>query len=244
MSTAMELWRQRKVNEIWQKYCGFIELGVDEFMEIQNHLLLEQLTLLKDCELGRNLLWGTKPSSVEEFRQKTPLTTYRDYAPFLLERREDALPEKPLFWQRTSGRSGEYSCKWVPIPERLYREVGLYCVAAVIFSSSKKRGEFALRDHDKFLYALAPPPYATGSFGQLVEDVFDFDVMPPKHEAEAMGFAERTRDGFSLALTKGLDVVFALSSVLVALGEQFSRGSNVQPSAILSRPRALPRLAK
>jgi len=68
MSNAMELWRQRKVKEIWQKYCGFIDLGVDEFMEIQKHLLLEQLMLLKDCELGRNLLWGTKPSSVEEFR--------------------------------------------------------------------------------------------------------------------------------------------------------------------------------
>jgi len=154
------------------------------------------------------------------------------------------LPEKPLFWQRTSGRSGEYSCKWVPVPERLYKEVGLYCVAAVIFSSSEKRGEFLLRDHDKFLYALAPPPFATGSFGHLIEDVFSFEVLPPMREAEAMGFAERTQEGLSLALTKGLDITFALSSILVAVGEQFSQGSNAGPSAILSRPRAIPRLAK
>jgi len=75
MSTARELIHQGKNKEIWQKYCGFIDFSVDEFVEIQSHLLLEQLRLLEDCELGHRLLWGLKPSSIEEFRQKVPLTT-------------------------------------------------------------------------------------------------------------------------------------------------------------------------
>ena len=244
MSTAMELIRQGKKKEIWQKYCGFIDFNVDEFVETQGHLLLEQLRLFHNCELGHKLLWGMKPSSVEEFRQKIPLTTYKDYLPYLLEKREDVLPEKPILWQRTSGRSGEYTAKWVPVTERLYREVGFYVVAMLAFSSAKRRGQFIVRDHDRLLYGLAPPPYASGAMGGLLDDEFSFEVMPPKDKAEQMGFIERIREGYSMALTEGMDIVFAVSSVLVGIGEQFSQGAALRPSAMLSRPKAAPRLAK
>ena len=244
MSTARELIHQGKNKEIWQKYCGFIDFSVDEFVEIQSHLLLEQLRLLEDCELGHKLLWGMKPSSVEEFRQKVPLTTYRDYLPYLPEKREDALPEKPIVWQRTSGRSGEYPCKWVPVTERLYREVGYYAVAMMAFSSAERRGQFIIRDHDKLLYALAPPPYASGAMGELIDEEFSFSIMPPKDKADQMDFIERIREGYSLALTEGLDVVVAISSILVTIGELFSQGASTNLSAMRSRPRAIPRLVK
>jgi hypothetical protein len=244
MSTARELIHQGNKKEIWQKHCGFIDFSVDEFVETQSHLLLEQLRLLEDCELGHKLLWGMKPSSVEEFRQKVPLTTYRDYVPYLTEKKEDALPEKPIFWQRTSGKSGEFPCKWVPVTERLYREVGFYIVAMFAFSSAKRRGQFVIRDHDKLLYGLAPPPYSSGAMGGLLDDEFSFDVLPPKDKAEQMDFIERIREGYSLALTEGLDMVFAISSILVAIGEQFSQGTATNLSAMRSRPRAAPRLAK
>ncbi len=244
MSTAMELIRQGKKKEIWQKYCGFIDFSVEEFVETQGHLLLEQLRLFQDCELGHKLLWGMKPSSVEDFRQKVPLTTYKDYLPYLLEKREDVLPEKPIFWQRTSGRSGEYPAKWVPVTERLYKEMGFYVVAMLAFSSAKRRGQFIVRDHDKCLYGMAPPPYVTGSMAHLLDEEFTFDLMPPMDEAEQMDFIERIREGYSMALVNGLDMVFAISSILVAIGEQVSQGAATSLSAMLSRPRAIPRLAK
>jgi hypothetical protein len=244
MSTAGELIRQGNKKEIWQKHCGFIDFSVDEFVEAQSHLLLEQLRLLEGCELGHKLLWGMKPSNVEEFRQKVPLTTYRDYVPYLTEKKEDALPEKPLLWQRTSGKSGEFPCKWVPVTERLYKEVGYYVVAMFAFSSASRRGQFVIRDHDKLLYGLAPPPYSSGAMGGLLDDEFSFDVLPPKEKAEQMDFIERIREGYSLALTEGLDMVFAISSILVAIGEQFSQGTATNLSAMRSRPRAAPRLAK
>ena len=244
MSTARELIRQRKKKEIWQKYCGFIDFSVEEFVETQSHLLMEQLRLLQDCELGDKLLWGMKPSSVEEFRQRVPLTTYKDYVPYLLDKREDVLPEKPILWQRTSGRSGEYPCKWVPITDRLYKEVGYYVVAMLVFSTAERRGQLIVRDHDKLLYGMAPPPLASGAMAGLLDDEFNFDVMPPRSEAEQLGFVERIQEGYSLALIQGLDIVFAISSVLVAIGEQFSQGAATSLSAMLSRPRAMPRLAK
>jgi hypothetical protein len=185
-----------------------------------------------------------KPSGVEEFRQRVPLTTYKDYTTYLLEKREDVLPEKPILWQRTSGRSGEYSAKWVPVTERLYREVATYTVAWGIFSSCKRRGDIVIRDHAKMLYGMAPPPFASGALGHCIEGELSLDVMPPWREAEELPFQERIMEGFSLALLKGVDYIFAVSSVLVAIGEQFSQGSGGRLSAMLSHPRALPRLAK
>ena len=84
---------------------------------------MEQIELLKRCELGRVIMNGAMPRTVEEFRKQVPLTTYADYAPYLLKRKKDILPEKPLLWQHTSGRSGEYPFKWLPVTNRLYEEL-------------------------------------------------------------------------------------------------------------------------
>ena len=121
MPKAVELLQQGKTEEVWQRYCGFIDLSLEDFMKIQKRLLLEQLELLKKCELGRYIMNGVDPYTVEEFREQVPMTTYIDYCPALLEQREDILPAKPKLWIQTSGRSGEYPHKWVPISERFWQ---------------------------------------------------------------------------------------------------------------------------
>ena len=113
--------------------CGFTELSLEQFMAIQRRLLLEQIELLKNCELGGKVMRGAMPETVEEFREQVPLTTYADYCPELLEQREDVLPAKPIVWQHTSGRSGEYPFKWVPISHRSWEEMGSAIGAAAIF---------------------------------------------------------------------------------------------------------------
>jgi len=145
MSKAIELLRQGKKEELWQLCCGFIDLSMEQFMAIQRRLLLEQLELLKGCELGRKVMRGAEPSSVEEFQQQVPLTTYADYAPYLLEKREDVLPEEPAVWQRTSGRSAEFPCKWAPISERMYQELGETLFAIFIFCTCRERGDILLK---------------------------------------------------------------------------------------------------
>jgi len=77
-----------------------------------------------------------------------------------------------------------------------------------------------------------------------MDEEFTFEVMPPIDKAEQMGFVERIREGYSMALIEGLDIVFAISSVLVAIGEQFSQGAATSLSSMRSRPGAIPRLAK
>ena len=108
MTTEAELLKRGQKDEVWKRYCGFLDLSLTEFMDVQRRLLMEQIKLLSECELGRKLLGDEEPSSPEEFRQAVPLTTFADYVPYLADKREDGLPSKPVFWARTSGRSMEY----------------------------------------------------------------------------------------------------------------------------------------
>ena len=68
MQTIYDLLKQGKTEELWQKCCGFIELSMDEFMSIQQRLLLEQIELLKGCELGRHLIGEANPRDLKEFQ--------------------------------------------------------------------------------------------------------------------------------------------------------------------------------
>ncbi|HEY55568.1 MAG TPA: GH3 auxin-responsive promoter family protein [Dehalococcoidia bacterium] len=245
MTTEAELITQGKNEELWRKCCGFIELSLDDCMNIQRRLLLEQIELLKNCKLGRSIMRGAEPETVEEFRKQVPITTYVDYEPFLLTKNERALPQKPLFWQHTSGRSGEYPFKWVPVTPRQFDELRALIFACLSFASCRQKGEIAYKRKDKVLYALAPPPYTTGSLIHAApHELFDF--LPPVKVAEDMPFEDRVQLGFKMALSEGLDIFFALSSVLVAIGERFSQRSGEigmkDIKALMGNPRMLSRL--
>jgi len=240
----VELFRQGRYEELWQRCCGFIDLSLEEFMNIQRRLLLEQIGLLKRCELGRVLMRGTKPRTVEEFREQMPLTTYKDYAPYLLKKRMGVLPRKPLLWQHTSGRSGEYDYKWVPTTSRQWEEQESLLIALLCFCTCRKRGEFNFKLHDKCLYGAAPRPYVTGNvFSYGFSKYLDF--LPPPDEAETMSFAERFQKGFKLALSDGMDFFSSMPSVMVAVGERFSqrkRSGSILP--LLRQPKMLLRIMR
>ena len=245
MAKIAELLRQGRHEEVWRRCCGFIDLSLEDFMKIQKRLLLEQLELLGKCELGNHIMNGLRPRSVEEFREQVPLTTYADYTPYLLKRRKDVLPEKPILWQHTSGRSGEYPFKWVPVTNRQYHAMGPALFSSLIFSSCKQKGDITLKEHDKYLYALAPPPYLSGVGGRRVDEERLLDFLPPLDAAEKMEFADRVQQGFKLALFEGMDIFGGIASVLVAIGERFSQGNgNIDIKPFLRKPKALFRLIK
>ncbi|MBN2462002.1 MAG: GH3 auxin-responsive promoter family protein [Dehalococcoidia bacterium] len=245
MSKIQELLQQRMHEELWHMCCGFIDLSLEEFMIIQRRLLLEQINFLKDCELGRKVMGAAMPDTVEGFREQVPLTTYADYCPELLERRDDVLPAKPIHWARTSGKSAEYPCKWIPISRGLWDEMGPVLCATRLFATCRRRGEVAISTNSRVLYATAPLPYISGVIASKSEEEFGFRYFPSPRESEGMPFMERLEKGFWMALSEGMDGFYGLSGVLVAIGERFKQGaSNVNISPLLSRPKALLRLIK
>ena len=244
MTTEAELFQEGNYDELWERCCGFIDLSIGDFMNIQRRLLVEQMGLLSRCELGKVVMRGAKPTTVEEFREQVPLTTYADYAPYLLKRRMDVLPRKPVLWQYTSGRSGEYPFLWAPVTNRQLEEIQPLLFALLFFSSCTRRKEMAFKEYDRILYGMAPPPYATGSMTRAFpHELFRF--LPPIGQAEEMPFQDRVQQGFEMALSDGLDLCFAMSSIAVAIGNRFSqRSGHTSIKPLLTKPKALSRLAR
>jgi hypothetical protein len=245
MATALELLREGRTGEIWQKYCGFMDLSLDEFMGIQKRLLLEQIDFLKSCEMGRKLFGAGVLTSVDVFRRNVPLTTYRDYTPYLLDKREDVLPVKPHWWLHTSGRSGEYRFKWIPYSEDMVQRLGECAMANVCLSSCSKRGQFVFKEDDNMLFALAPFPYFSGAVVRALLREFNFTFLPPMEQAIEMEFRERIREGFRLALKSGMDSFNGVASVLARIGEQFvDGGGSITPSPYLLHPKVAGRILR
>ena len=246
MPTAVELLHQGRDEELWQMGCGFVSLNTEQFMAIQKRLLLEQIELLNCCAFGTKVMRGAKPETIEEFRQQVPLTIYADYCPELAEKREDILPRKPALWVHTSGRSGEYPCKWVPItPEYAHILTEVMCGLAIL-STCKGWGDISgLHDHPKIVYTVAPRPYMSGALASLLQEQVIADYLPPLDEAEGLPFEERIKFGLQQALSQGLDYFFGLSLVLAAIGDKFTQSSDkVDICPFLSQPKALLRLTK
>jgi len=246
MTKAIELLQQGRNEELWQMCCGFLSLNLEQFMTIQKRLLLEQLGLLNRCPLGKKIMRGAKPETVEEFREQVPLTTYADYCPELEEKREDGLPAKPALWVHTSGRSGEYSCKWVPMTQAYSHEMSILMYGIGNLSNCKGWGDTSdIPERPKLVYSVAPRPYVSGAMASMLEQQTPVDYLPALEEAEALSFEERVKLGFKQALSQGLDYFFGLSMVLVVVGNKFSQSSDkVDIRPLLSQPKALFRLTK
>ena len=244
MATATELLRQGKRKEIWQKYCGFIDLSLDEVMKIQEKLLMEQIELLSKCELGRKFLGDKVPRSIEEFRKNVPLTTYEDYAPYLSEKREDVLPEKPYVWAHTTGRTDQH--KWVPYTKKMYKILGEAILSCIIFATSKKKGDFLLKEGDSILYGVAPPPYLSGIMYRALAEEFNVTFIPSLEQAEKMDFMERIEEAFKISLIKGMDIFAGGSSILASIGKRFSSEGEKSKMSISSllHPLAAMRIIK
>lgn len=245
MTRPIELLREGRRDELWQMCCGFIDLSLEEFMSIQKRLLLEQIELLKSCQLGRKVMGGAMPETVEQFREQVPLTTYADYLPELVDKREEVLPAKVARWVRTSGHTGEYDVKWVPMPKDFLVEYQKAAAAVALFGLCKGRGEIRqLKEHLRMLYMVGPPEYASGLCIDLAQQALNYDLLP-SNANEILSFQEKIQAGFKEALYRGLDGFGGLSSVLVAVGEQLKQQSRrISIRFLLSHPDALFRVTK
>jgi phenylacetate-coenzyme A ligase PaaK-like adenylate-forming protein len=243
LATASELIREGRKSQIWMKYCGFLDLSITEFMQIQKRLLLEQIELIKNNELGQKLLGESTPTSVEEFRSRVPLTTYEDYEAYFNEKRQDPNYEGAYIWAHTSGRSG--NVKWIPYTREGYEHLGERVMAGVILAAAREKGDVHLEEGDILVYNTPPRPFISGIVLQSLAEQFNFHFIPSLDETESMEFGERITKGFEEGLDLGIDVLGSISSVLLKMGEQFAQGAQTTRfSSNLLRPRVAWRLIR
>ena len=238
-----ELFRTGDSEKIWRKYCGFLDLSLDEVMAIQRQLLMEQMELVGNSGLGQRLMKGRKPHSVEEFRRVVALTAYKDYEPHLSTKREDGLPVEPAIWAHTSGKTG-YP-KWVPYTTGSLGRLADDTLAAFILSSATRKGEVHLHEGVKAVLNLPPVPYITGIMAFVAAQRMSYQAIPPLEEADRMQFQERIRDGFRIALHTGADYAASIAVVLAKVGESFGQlGNSTKFSRSTLHPMAMFRLLR
>ena len=243
MRRPIDLLREGSKEELWQMCCGFIYLRLEQFMDIQKRLLLEEIELLKNSELGRRVMRGAMPETVEEFREQVPLTTYDDYLPELVEKREDVLPTKPAMWVHNIGWPGRYHVKWMPFPERFLYEFERVAAGVGLIATCDPQGDFPLKEHLKGLLTMGSQYYGLGVMAYLMQRALGYDLLPSN--SEEVSFRERMEVGFKEALSRGLDGCGGLPSVLVYVGEIFRQGAmNTDSRFLLSHPNASARFIK
>lgn len=212
--------------EIWEEYCGFLDLSMADYMKIQERLLMEQIELLKNCALGRRFLGNKAPATLAEFRKTVPLTRYNDYADILLEKRVEMLPAPPVTWCQTTWEGGGMPDKVAPYTAAMLDSIKINLFAAMILAASDAKGSFRLRSHANALFTLSPLPFVTGLFMQVLDSDMNFTFFPSKEESEGMSFSKKMELGLKLAVKKGLHQVFGLSSILVTLSKKLQESWN------------------
>jgi phenylacetate-coenzyme A ligase PaaK-like adenylate-forming protein len=241
VATAGELLRQGRKSQIWQKYCGFLDLNINEFMQIQESLLLEEIHLIANTEIGKHFFGDWPPTSIAEFRRRVPVTTYEDFAPFL-DGKQDQYPDV-YEWAHTSGRSGQM--KWVPYTRQAFTRLGEDVLAQVILGAAREKGEVRLEEGQNLVYNTPPRPYISGVTLRAVAEQFNFHFIPSLEETEKMDFQERIAKSFDIALDSGIDVLGSIASVLVKMGERFAQSAQgIKITRSMLKPRVIYRLLK
>ena len=227
--------------KIWQRYCGFLDLSIEDFMQIQRRLLMEQVKLVSESTLGKKIMGDKKPRSVEEFRRLVPLTTYEDYEPYLSQQQEEVLTEEPHYWCHSAGRGGFF--KWVPYTHRGFEAFAKRAIGANILAAANSKGDINFRPGARMLLLMPPKPYTSGSGVYYLSKRFSMQLIPSAEEVEELEFSERISAGFQISLRTGVDVIFSLASVLVKAGESMAeRAQGMRFSVSMLQPSVLFRL--
>ena len=240
---------QQDYQAVWNRYCGFLDLSMEDYMRIQRRLMEEQIRLWSASALGQSILRGKRPATIEEFRQQVPLTSYEDYADVLLRKQADMLPGTPVIWIQTTWEGGRHPIKVAPYTRAMLDTFRDNVVSCLILSTSKGRGQFNVSPTDKFLYGLAPLPYATGLFPLTLNEAIGIEFLPAVKDAVEMSFSQRNKLGFKMAMQRDVEFFFGLGSVAYAvslsLGEMSGKGGKLRPADLLKfKPSMLLRILR
>lgn len=230
--------KKKQYNEIWQEYCGFLDLDLNSYMQIQERLMLEQIGLWCKSDLGKSIVGSKQIKTIDEFRSLVPLTTYGDYADILLQKKDEMLPEKPVIWIETTWEGGTQPIKVAPYTKGMLDIYRNNLISTLILCTATERKKFDVTPTDKVLYGFAPLPYLTGLIPPSLNDGIGLEFLPPVKESAKLSFSERNKKGFKMGLSKGIDYFFSMGSIAYYISQSISSlgnsGSSEQKKSIFS----------
>ena len=240
MTFQQEL-RKFSKQQLWNEYCGYLDLSITEYMYIQRRLMEEQIGLWSNSVLGQSILGDKRPKNLDEFRRDVPLTSYEDYADILFTREPGYLPEPPVIWIETTWEGGLRPIKIAPYTRRMLDSYKHNIMAMAMLVSGKGKADFNIKPGHRFLYGGAPLPYETGLIPSLMNEEMRFEWLPDSDEYADLSFSERIKKGFKMAFNGGIDYFFAMGSVANYITENFDKqlssgggGAGMQVSPVIA----------
>jgi hypothetical protein len=203
----------------WRRFCGFLDVSQDTFMEIQDQLLREQIDLVAESRIGRRVFRTGKPATVGEFRDKVPLSTYGDYVKLLAPGLESNLPHGQYIWAHTTGAQAGY--KWVPYSARGFTRFLDNLMGALILSAAKGHDDLAVGPGDVVMFNAPPRPYLSGLAVFGMARRFGLLGVNDPAVVEKMDFKAKVAADFRAALGQRVDIIISMTSVLVRAGQRF-----------------------
>ena len=241
MGSRNPIWRWPN-ETIWRKYCGFLDLTKEEFYEIQQELLQDELLLVHRSPLGQSLLQGSLPKNIGEFRQACRLTTYRDYRPYLENHQESGLAKPAYRWVDSDTSSRENRC--VPYTNRGYETAVDNSLAAFILSSAHKKEEVNLRPQDRMFWDPSDQSSLLSHLAYEMTQRFGFSNIHAPSGSKTGESGDQRMFDWGRGMTGGLDILVGPDRDFTQLGEAFSSRPAPWSQPSILHPMAMLRLAK
>ena len=222
--------------QLRQEYCGFLDMCLADYMYTQRRLMEEQIDLWSKSGLGRQMLRGKTPRTIDDLRAMLPLTTYANYADVLLARRTDMLCGEPAVWIQTTWEGGLRPVKLAPYTRSMLDTYRHNLLATMMMATARKKGDFDLKRGDRILYGGAPLPYATGLMPSLFDEDIRFTWLPDSNTNSDLSFSQRIKKGFAMAMSGGVDFFFGIGSVANYITESFGKSSGGHSGKVKPSP--------
>ncbi|MDP6667848.1 MAG: GH3 auxin-responsive promoter family protein, partial [Dehalococcoidia bacterium] len=209
----------------WRKLWQFLDYSGDQFSAVQSESLEKQFAAMPNNPVMPALVAGSDEfTSVDDFRARTRLSTWTDYADHLR-------PDSPgacasgqngsATWAYTQFGAGHP--KWVPFTPQALDHLADSVVGSIGLAAATNGGgkSSSIERNDRALFNIPPRPYLAGHVAFEMAEKYGFKPLIPLAPGEDMEFKQRIAEGFASALNDRVDILISMTSVLMRVAERF-----------------------
>ena len=207
---------------MWREYCAVVQLPMQQFLDIQNTLLSEQLELVSKSEWHRRFAGGYPPKSIEQYRRVVPLRRWWDYADHLNPDSPDGFDNDLRCWVQPTWSHGSW--KRVPWVRRFYDAQCRHAIAAIMMSVARYEGDVRLDKSFRVLPILPDTPFASAWLASgIVQRQVVSDRLAPKEDDSNLSMPKKIQTSLWRSLGTRVDCVVGMTSTLLFTRREFDK---------------------
>lgn len=214
-----ELFLHGDGERIWKKFCGFLDLSLDEYLGIQESLLMHQIDLISQSPIGKKFI-PHKPTSIAEFRRIVPFTSYENYAHHLDRQSTGFLAEGPYQWACAEKLDG--GLKWIPFTQQALLAISRCLICTIVLACAENKGDVKIINGSRILHNLHPAPYSNTLYAAMVARQTGMRFIPNlivSNQNENRAVSERELEDY---LSSGVDILAVPGNILYRIGEKLA----------------------